>query len=137
MSNVLLNFLFFLAISFILYLFFMNYTTVEGMTTSSNNNNNNNRRNTQNTNGVAANAANYTAQIKTQTIKLQDMLLISKYRKDYESAIIALDEMVDVLMLRTVLNVDRNNPSKSLETLVNLNQSKAALNNVMKFVDKN
>lgn len=134
MSNVLLNFLFFLAISFILYLFFMNYNTIEGMTTLNNTQDN---KKSSNSNGVAANAANYTAQIKTQTIKLQDMLLISKYRKDYESAIIALDEMVDILMLKTVLNVDNNNPSKSLETLVNLNQSKAALNNVMKFVDKN
>ena len=77
------------------------------------------------------------AQIKTQTIKLQDMLLISKYKKDYESTIIALDEMVDALMLKTALNIDKNNPEKSLETLATLNQSKTALNNVMKFVDKN
>jgi hypothetical protein len=135
MNTVLFNFLLFLAISFIIYLFFMNYNTIEGMTTSNSNKQNN--TNMSNSNGIAANAANYTAQIKTETIKLQDILLITKYRKDYESAIIALDEMVDILMLKTVLDVDRSNPEKSLEKLVNLNQSKSALNNVMKFVDKN
>jgi len=132
MDKVLKNFILFLAITFMLYFIFRSFNVIEGMTTS-----NTNEINISSSNGVAGNAANYTANIKAETIKMQDMLLISKYRKDYESAIIALDELVDVLMLKSVLNIDKTNPEKSLENLVNLNQSKTALNNVMKFIDKN
>jgi hypothetical protein len=132
MNKVLMNFSLFLAIMFMFYIIFRSYNVIEGMTTT-----NTNEMNNSSSNGLAGNAANYTATIKADTIKMQDMLLISKYRKDYESAIIAVDELVDVLMLKSVLNIDKTNPEKSLQNLVNLNQSKSALNNVMKFVDKN
>lgn len=131
MDKVLMNFILFLAVTFMLYFIFRSFNVIEGMTTS-----NTNETNATGSNGVAGNAANYTAEIKAQTIRMQDMLLITKYRKDYEATIIALDEMVDLLMLRTALSIDNANPEKSLQSLVNLNQSKAALNNVMKFVDK-
>lgn len=131
MEKVLMNFILFIGITFMLYLIFSVSNNIEGMTTS-----NNNAPTMTTNNGVAGNAANYTALIKAETIKIQDMLLLNKYRKDYESAIISLDEMVDNLMLKTVLSIDREKPEKSLERLVNLNQSKVALNNVMKFVDK-
>ena len=131
MDKVLMNFILFLVISFMLYFIFRSSTMVEGMTTNSS------ETTSISSSGVAGGAANYSAEIKAQTIKIQDMLLISKYRKDYESAIIALDELVDVLMLKTALNIDKTKPEKSLENLVNLNQSKSALNNVMKFIDKN
>ena len=39
-------------------------------------------------NGEAGSAANYAAAIKAKTVKLQDSLLISKYRSDYENVII-------------------------------------------------
>lgn len=126
-----MNFILFIGITFMLYFIFSVSNNIEGMTTS-----NNNAATVSTNNGLAGNATNYTALIKAETIKIQDMLLLNKYRKDYESAIISLDEMVDNLMLKTVLSIDREKPEKSLERLVNLNQSKVALNNVMKFVDK-
>lgn len=86
-------------------------------------------------NGVAGNAATYAANIKSSAIKLQDTALISKYRSDYEKVVLNLDDLVDNLMLQTALNVDKVNPMVSLSELVTLNNSKLALNNVMKFID--
>ena len=88
-------------------------------------------------NGIAGNAAAYSANIKAQVIKLQDTTLISKYRSDYENVVINMDDLVNNLMLQVTLNVDQSKPEASLAKLAQLNQAKAALNNVMKFIDKN
>jgi hypothetical protein len=40
-------------------------------------------------------------------------------------------------MLETALNVNVKNPQPSIEKLSQMNQAKAALNSVMKFVDGN
>ena len=87
-------------------------------------------------NGIAGNAASYGAQIKAATIKLQDTFLISKYRSDYETVILNLDDLVDYLMLKTVLSTDTNNPGDGIKKLSEMGQVKLALNSVMKFVDK-
>ena len=50
-------------------------------------------------NGVAGNAAAYAAQIKSQAIKIEDQLLITKYRTDYENVILNLDELINDLIL--------------------------------------
>lgn len=86
-------------------------------------------------NGIAGGAASYGAIIKANAIKSQDTLLITKYRKDYETVILNLDDFVSNLMLETTLSIDTNNPTIGLKKLVELNQSKVALNAVMKFVD--
>jgi hypothetical protein len=91
-------------------------------------------------NGEAGNAANYAAAIKAKVVQLQDELLISKYRKDYENAIIAMDDYVSMLMLKQVLNMKPNdtNIKANMETINALNilkSSKDALNATMKFVD--
>jgi hypothetical protein len=86
--------------------------------------------------GVAGNAAAYGANIKAQAIKLQDTVLISKYRTDYETVVINLSDLVDNLMLQTALTIDQSKPQDGLAKLVGLNNAKAALNNVMKFIDK-
>jgi hypothetical protein len=87
-------------------------------------------------NGVAGNAASYGATIKAANIKAQDTFLISKYRTDYETVILNLDELVDNAMLKVSLSVDATNPGEGLKKLSELNQAKLALNNVMKFIDK-
>ena len=133
MNKVVNNFLLFLMISFIIYLIFSNMKSVEGMT--NNETDTTAQQSTSTSNGVAGNAASYVAAIKDQTIKLQDMLLVSKYRKDYENAVIALDDLVNNLMLRTALSIQRDKPQTALRELVAFNESKAALNNVMKFID--
>ena len=68
--------------------------------------------------------------------QIQDTLLISKYRTDYENVITDMDDLVDNLMLKTVLSVDPSNPQKTLDELNSLNESKTSLENVMKFIDK-
>jgi hypothetical protein len=130
MNQVMTNALLFLAICFILYFVFRSFNTIEGMTT-----NTETAPAASPNNGIAGNAANYVANIKAQTIRLQDTLLISKYRADYENAVISMDDLVNNIMLRTVLNVNKDKPEEALRTLVMLNESKTALNNVMKFID--
>ena len=91
--------------------------------------------------GIAGNAATYAATIKQKNINLNDTLLISKYKKDYESIIVNLDDLLNSVMLQTVCNIDTsavNVPSKLVEAMKILNElsvSKEALNKVMKFVD--
>ena len=86
-------------------------------------------------NGIAGNAAGYAASIKNQVIKLQDVLLISKYKSDYENVIINMHDLVNNLMLQTVLSIDHNNPTNGLDVLISLNESNNALNNVMSYID--
>jgi hypothetical protein len=85
--------------------------------------------------GIAGQAESYTAEIQSQVIKLQDTMLLSKYRSDYENVVMALDDLVDNLMLKTALSMSSTNPQESLTELVNLNNAKTALNHVMKFID--
>jgi hypothetical protein len=136
MKTELMNMFLFIGISLVIYLLFRNfnynnqYSLIEGMTDDSG------TAAAPTGDGIAGNAASYGAQIKAATIKLQDTVLISKYRSDYETAILNLDDLVDNLMLRTVLSIDTNNPAAGLKYLADMNQAKLALNSVMKFVDK-
>ena len=135
MKTELMNLFLFIGISLVVYLLFRNfnynnqYSLIEGMTDASGN------TMASTNNGIAGNAASYGAQIKAATIKLQDTFLISKYRRDYEAVILNLDDFINNLMLNNALSFDKENPEKSLSKLVQLQEAKAALNSVMKFVD--
>ena len=129
-----MNLCIFAGISFVAFLIFRNLnfdkmTFKEGMTSDTD------TIGSSSENGIAGNAATYGANIKSQTIKMQDTLLISKYRSDYETAILNLDDLVNNLMLKTALTVDKDKPHQSLMTLSQLQQSKVALNTIMKFID--
>ena len=125
----------FIGICLVLYVLFRNfkytnqYSLIEGMTDASEN------EVTSSGNGIAGNAASYGAQIKVDTIKLQDAFLIAKYRSDYETVILNLDDFINNLMLKNTLSFDKENPTDSISKLVELQQAKVALNSVMKFVD--
>jgi hypothetical protein len=91
-------------------------------------------------NGEAGNAANYAASIKAKFIQLQDELLISKYRKEYETTIINMDDYVSMMMLKQVLSMNTNGDNQKaniemLNTLNILKNSKDALNATMKYLD--
>jgi hypothetical protein len=136
MKKEMMNLCVFAGISFVAFLIFRNLnfdkmTFKEGMTDDSSNE----ASSSSTENGIAGNAATYGANIKSQTIKLQDTLLISKYRSDYETAILNMDDLVNNLMLKTALTVDKDKPNQSLMALAQLQQSKMALNTVMKFID--
>ena len=135
MKKELMNLFLFIGICFVVYLLYtnlnFNINTREGMTDASGSNNV-----TTSNNGIAGNASAYGATVKAENIKLQDTFLISKYRTDYETAILNLDDLINSLMLKTALSVDIKNPEVAITKLGEMNQAKLALNNVMKFVDK-
>ena len=91
------------------------------------------------TSGEAGTSTSYAAAIKAQVVKLQDELLISKYRKDYENVIINLDDYISFLMLKQSLNMKVDGDVKSnIEAINSLNSLKSAkdsLNVTMKFLD--
>jgi hypothetical protein len=129
-----MNMLFFIGVCFVIILFskFLYYNpSREGMTTNSSSST------SSSANGIAVNAASYAAAIKALTIKSQDVLLINKYKSDYESVILNLDDLINNLMLNTALSVDTSNPSDSIDKLAKMQQAKVALNSVMKFIDSN
>jgi len=88
--------------------------------------------------GETSGSASFAAQIKAEVIRMQDSLLISKYRKEYESAIINLEDLINFTMLKLVLNMNTDSMKdiKNVETLNTLDKAKATLNNIMKFVDR-
>jgi hypothetical protein len=90
--------------------------------------------------GEAGTAASYAAAIKAQVVKLQDELLVAKYRKDYETTIINLDDYIGYLMIKQTLNMKLDGDMKSnIEAVNNLNilkNAKESLNSTMTFLDK-
>ena len=92
-----------------------------------------------NVSGEAGTSSSYAAAIKAQVVKLQDELLISKYRKDYETAIINLDDYVSFLLLKQALNLktdgDVGNNMVAINNINSLKSAKDSLNVAMKFLD--
>jgi len=90
--------------------------------------------------GEAGTAASYAAAIKAQVVKLQDELLISKYRQEYESVIINLDDYIGYLMIQQTLNINPNGDTQSIiAAITNLNtlkNAKDSLDSTMTFLDK-
>lgn len=135
MKKELMNLFLFIGICSLLYWLFRNFnynfSNREGMTDASGNSSSSSISN----NGIAGNAATYGATIKAASIKSQDTFLITKYRSNYETIILNLDDLINNLMLKTTLTIDPDNPGASLEKLGQMQQAKTALNSVMKFVD--
>jgi DhnA family fructose-bisphosphate aldolase class Ia len=126
------NLFLFIAICFVLYLVFKNFNynpLREGMTDASGNSV------STPSNGVAGNASAYSASLKSAIIKANDTFLISKYRSDYESVILNLDDLINTQMLNIALNINQSSPQQSLIQLGQMNQAKGALNSIMKYLD--
>lgn len=130
----------FIGICIVLYVLFNSfhynqnqYALIEGMTDASGNS----IAVPSSTSGIAGNAPAYAAALKAATIKSQDTFLISKYRADYEAAILNLDDLISNLMLQAALSVDQSNPTDAINKLAKMQEAKTALNSVMKFVDSN
>ncbi len=133
MEKTITNLIIFIAICFLVYILFRSFNYKEGMTTNDASGNNYSVSNIGS--GAAGNADNYAAAIKNATVQIQDALLVSKYKSDYETVILNLDDLVNSLMLNTALSVNAKSPLDTLNALNNLNDSKLALNNVMKYID--
>mgnify|MGYP003982826171 CR=1 FL=1 len=89
-------------------------------------------------NGLAGNSSKYAEEIKTQTIELQDKLLISKYKTDYEDVIINMSDNIDIITLSKILSLDNSDEKKllkSIQEIETLNKFKTILNSSMKYLD--
>ena len=127
----------FFIIYIVVKMFHLQATVIEGLT---NGTETTTTTTTTPSSGEAGTAASYAAAIKANVVKIQDELLVSKYRKDYETAIINLDDYIGYLMIKQTLNMNLTGDIKSnIETINTLNilkSSKEALNTTMTFLDK-
>ena len=87
---------------------------------------------TSGSNGIASNSQTYSTQIKELNTKMKDILNVSnsEYRKNYEDIILNIDDLINNIMLKTILSINKDKPEESIIKLSQLNQSRAALNNV-------
>ena len=125
----------FLLICFIAYVCFVNNNYSEGFKDKGGDKKGGGSNSGSGPNGVAGNASTYAANLKAASVKLSDTLLITKYRSDYESAIMNAEELIHNLMLEITLNINPQDPHESIAKLVALHHAEAALIGVMKFVD--
>jgi len=131
----LFNILLVVAMCLLVYFVFRNQGVIEGLdtidptaTTSTT---------TSSKNGIGVGAVDYITRLTDAVTKKKDLLLVSKYRTEYEKAIVSADDMINVLMLEQVLSLDTTNPNiNSFVNIANLSQAKDGLNKVLKFVDK-
>jgi len=137
MEKQLFDLFIFVMVMFVIYYVFSYMSNISNMSIKeglTNNNVSTTTTTTSSNNGIAGNAASYSAAIKNMAILSKDKLLISKYRADYENIILSYDDYVNALMLEKLLD-GSNDQMKKLTEISTLNQSKTALNAIMKFVD--
>jgi hypothetical protein len=126
----LFNLLLFLVICLLIYIVFRRPSTLEGLENAT--------KDISGITGVAGGAADYVKRLTNAVTQKTDILLIDKYRTDYENAILKADDLINVTMLQEVLSLDTSKPDKNIQTFMNiayLNQAKDGLNKVMKYVD--
>jgi hypothetical protein len=89
--------------------------------------------------GIAGSAQSYAEEVKANYVKLQDELLVPKYRKEYENIIINMDDYLNAKMMEQILSIKMgsNSETESFKILSTLYSAKSALNDAMKWVDKN
>ena len=136
MEKDLLNVLIFIVTCIVIYIIFRNFNVNnftknrEGLTTTTSS-----TTTASASNGIAGNATAFAAAIQSSTVALQNQLLVTTYRTEYETVILNLDDYLNNLMLSTVLSIDVSSGSSAFATLTALNSSRQALNTVMKFID--
>ena len=136
MNKDFINLIIFIGVCILIYIVFRSINFQEGLENNKSGSSSSSSTSTSSSNGVAGGASSYAANVKTEVIKLQDELLVSKYRTDYENVVINMDDLVNNLMLKTTLTIDQSKPQDGLSKLAALGQVKVALNSVMKFIDK-
>ena len=139
MNKDLMNFLLFCVVCVIIYIVFrnFNFSNKEGLTNNTTTAASSAASSASSANGIAGNSTAYASAIKAATVALQDQLLVSQYQTDYETVILNLDDYISNLMLSTALNINTSssNNTASFQLLSQLQNSKQALNSVMKFID--
>ena len=104
MNEVYLNLLLFAIILLGLYFFFRNYDAQVNREGLENLNSSDN--------GIADNSKTYLTIIKDLNMKMKDTLNVSnsEYRKNYEDIILSMDDLVNNIMLKTTLTIDKSKP---------------------------
>jgi len=142
MNEVYWNLLLFIVILLGAYFLLRNFDVAnkrEGLDTMDElRNSKNDNSDSSGSNGIASNSKTYSIQIKELNTKMTDILNVSnsEYRKNYEDIILSIDDLINNIMLKTILSIDKDKPEDGIIKLSQLNQARAALNNVLKFVDK-
>jgi hypothetical protein len=140
MNKDITNLVLFIGICFIGYVFFIRMHFKEGLANrvgaaATDASSNSVSTSSSSSNGIAGNASTYASNLKMASVKLADTLLVTKYRSDYENAILNAEELINNMMLETTLSLDPSNPQEGIKKLVGLKEAQTALNLVMKFVD--
>ena len=123
----LFNLLLFLVICLLAYIVFRRPSTLEGLETASNG-----------ITGVAGGAADYVTRLTNAVTQKTDILLIDKYRTDYENAILKADDLINVTMLEIILSINTSKPQDNIlifGQIAALSHAKDGLNKLMKYVD--
>lgn len=126
----LFNLVLFLVICLLIYIVFRKPSTFEGLETASNS--------ISGITGVAGGAADYVTRLTNAVTQKTDILLIDKYRTDYENAILKADDLINVTMLETILSINTSRPQDNIfifGQIAALSHAKDGLNKVMKYVD--
>ena len=80
------------------------------------------------------------ATIQSKITMLDDELMLKKYKTQYETTIINMDDYINLLMIQQIANTKYDSGTettiKSLENLNTLKASKDALNTAMTYLDK-
>jgi hypothetical protein len=94
-------------------------------------------------NGSAGMASTYADTIKSEVVRLQDELLIPKYKKDYETVLLNLDDLFSLQMMQecTTIVQDKDKDKEkekgaNIRRLVDLKMAKDALDDIMNYVEK-
>lgn len=96
------------------------------------------------TNGIGGTSGQYNSTVKSEVVRMQDTLLISKYRTEYENILLNLDDYLSLSMLKTSLSLDLTSeitpgkPSPNIALLASLKtmgDAKSTLNTIMKYID--
>jgi len=91
--------------------------------------------------GEVGTSKDYVDALQSMVTSLKDELLVSKYRKNYEQAVIQLDDYVNLLMVKQSLHVpiNLNDEAGALEVFDKLNklyQTKQSLDITMKVLNE-
>lgn len=89
-------------------------------------------------NGIAGNGTTYLTQLKQKNVLFNDKFNLNnpEYRKNTEDIIIEMDKLLGFITLESILTTSQDKPQLTIGKLSQLAQARIALNNALKFVDK-
>jgi hypothetical protein len=91
--------------------------------------------------GATSNAANYTEKMTKYNAQLKNTLLIPTYRKQYETTVQTLEEIVGYMMVEVLLSIDTKNMTRQqiVDELNKVNiladAQRNLVNSVLPFID--